>query len=293
MKKILIIAVLACITRIAGAQNEPLLSKNGTPILPEEKDWAIGFDASPFFDVIKGVFSNADSSGSDYTKFTKDHPLTIYGKLVRSPQTIWRLSANLQFGSDKRNFVTSLDSSDGSSFLTPQYGNDVVKLSGQGITLGFGIEKRRGKGRVQGYYGPEVRVGFLSEKATINYANQITSENQVPSISPAFIIQPNNARITESKSGSQFNIGIRAFGGVEYFFMAKASIALELGWGISYASNGEPSSSIEYWDVSLNSGAGGVNRQRVPGYFDAVGKSSSFRIDSDNASGALNLFFYF
>jgi len=293
MKKILIIFSCACMTLNAIAQNEPLTSKNGTPILPEPKDWAIGFDASPFFDVIKGLFSNSDSSGSDYTDFTKDHPLTIYGKSVRSANTTWRVSARLQFGSEKTNYVTLLDSADGTPFATPQYGNDVMKQTSNGVTLGFGIEKHRGKGRVQGYYGPEARIGFGMTKATIGYANQISSSNPVPTISSAFTPQPNNARVTESKSGSQFNIGVRAFGGVEYFFMAKASISAELGWGISYISNGEPSTSVEYWDASLNSGAGGVNRIRVPGDADAVGKSSSFSIDTDNAYGALNLIFYF
>ncbi len=293
MKKTLIIFSCVCVTLNATAQNEPLTAKNGTPILPEPKDWAIGFDASPFFDVIKGLFSDADSSGSNYTNFTKDHPLTIFGKSVRNANTIWRASARLQFGSDKTNYVTELDSADGSPFSTPQFGNDVVKETSDGITLGFGIEKRRGKGRVQGYYGPEARIGFGMSKTTVSYANQITSGNQVPTISPAITVQPNNVRITEMKSGSQFSIGVRAFGGVEYFFMAKASISAELGWGISYVSNGEPSSTIEYWDLSLNSGAGGVNRIRVPGDNYAVGKSSSFSIDTDNAYGALNLIFYF
>ena len=293
MKKIIMLVAFACMASFANAQDNPIVSKNGTPILPEEKDWAIGFDAAPFFDVIKGLFGNSDSSSSDYTKFTKDHPLTIYGKLVRKNNTIWRGSARIHYGSDKTNYVTYLDSADGSSFLTPQFGNDVVKESHQGITLGFGIEKRRGKGRVQGYYGPEVMVGFSSGKMTVSYANEITADNQTPTISPAIQIQPNNLRITEINTGSQFNINLRGFIGVEYFFMAKSSIGAELGWGLGFTTSGEPNTKVEYWDPNLNSGAGGVNRQTIPGDNFAVGKTTSFNLDTDNAYGAINLFFYF
>ena len=293
MKKIFLAVALACTVSFAFAQNNILTSKNGTPILPEENDWAIGFDASPFLDVIKGLFTSSDTSGSDYSKFTKDHPLAIYGKLVRNNHKVWRCSARIHLGSDKTNYVTLLDSANGASFSTQQYGNDIFKDSHRGISLGFGIEQHKGKGRVQGYFGPEINIGFSFRKATINYANAITTENTVPTISSAFVIQPDNSRITETNYGSRFNFKLRAFIGLEYFFMAKASVGAEFGWGIGYTSGGEPSSTTERWDENLNSGAGGVNKQRIPGDNNYVGKTSGFNLDADNAYGALNLIFYF
>ena len=293
MKKAIIVFTISLITTFAHAQNSTLTSKNGTPVLPEEKDWAFGIDAAPFFDIIKGMFSSSDSGNADYTRFTKDHPLTLYGKLVKGNNTIWRVSGRLHYGSDKTNYITLLDSADGSWFSPTQYGNDVMKESHKGVALGFGIEKRRGKGRIQGYYGPEVRVGFHSSKKTIDYANEITKENQLPDISPAFDTLLLGARITEINYGSQFDFGLRGFIGVEYFFLAKASIGAELGWGISFTTSGEPDSKIEFWDPSLNSGAGGVNRQRIPGDNNYAGKTSGLNIDTDNAYGAVSLLFYF
>lgn len=292
MKKLLIMIAMAGFTSAAMAQETTLTSKNGTPILPEPKNWGIGFDASPFFDVIKGVFSSSDSSGADYARFTKNHPLTLYGKLVRDNNTMWRVSARINFGSDKTNYVTLLDSA-GGSFTTPQYGNDVVKSSRAGVALGFGIEKRRGNGRLQGYYGPEVMIGYNTSKSKTTYANGFSEENQIPTISPAFQVQANNGRVVETNYGSQFDFRLRAFMGVEYFFMAKASLGLELGWGLSYTTTGEPDTQIEYWDPNLNSGSGGINKQRIPGDGNYVGKTSGFNADADNAYGALNLIFYF
>jgi hypothetical protein len=292
MKKILIAVAFACTALFASAQNTVITSKNGIPILPETKDWGLGFDASPFFDVIKGIFSSSDTSGASYTNFTKNHPLSIYGKYVKDPNTIWRLNARLNFTSKKNNYATLLDTSSNSTGIS-QYGDDVLSETDAGITLGFGIEKRRGKGRVQGYYGPEIMVGYSSAKITANYANALSVDNQNPTISPPLVIDPVGHRVKEQKDGTTFNFGIRGFVGVEYFFMAKASIGAEFGWGISYVHRGEPETKIESWDPSLNSGDGGIKTDLVNGDALYHGKISGLIVDSDNAYGALNLIFYF
>ena len=292
MKKTFIAIAFVCTSSFVFGQDTGLTSKKGIPILPETKDWGLGFDASPFFDIIKGIFSSSDTTGTSYTNFTKDHPLSVYGKFVKDPSTIWRVNARLNFASKKNNYATLLDSSSNTTG-TVQYGDDVVSETDAGVALGFGIEKRRGKGRVQGYYGPEIMIGYSSSKISINYANVLSNDNQNPTISPPLVIDPVGHRVKEQKDGSEFNFALRGFIGVEYFFMAKASIGGELGWGISYLHRGEPETKIESWDTSLNSGDGGIKTELIPGDALYAGKSSGFIVDTDNAYGAINLFFYF
>ena len=316
MKKLFLAIVLAAAASFAHAQDNPvLMSKNGTPILPETGEWAIGFDAAPFFDVIKGLFSSSDSVSSTYTNFTRNHPLTIYGKKVKDASTIWRAGARLGFGSTKTEYPILRDSIDNTppTLLDNQvYVNDRVKVSYTNIRLGFGIEKRKGKGRIQGYYGPELWLGMGSAKTTHEFANQFSGQvldsvsgnvvagNEDPSTAiPNAIIgttpQGHNIYVNEGKTGSTLSIGLRGFVGVEYFFMAKASIGLELGWGLMFSRTGEATTSTVFWDDTLNSNAGGTRENTVPG--DATeqgrGQISSFGIDTDNAAGALNFFFYF
>ena len=131
-----------------------------------------------------------------------------------------------------------------------------VKTSATNINLGAGIQKYRGKGRLKGIYGGEANIGLSGGKTTID-APGYSSEN---------------------KMGSTFSLGIRGFIGIEYFFAPKMSLGGEFGWGIAFSSTGEGENSSTSGGVSSSS---------------KTGKSSSFGLDTDNASGSLVLNFYF
>ena len=61
----------------------------------------------------------------------------------------------------------------------------------------------RGKGRVRGFYGAEANIGLGSAKETWT-ATDLS---------------------VEAKAGSTFNLGIRGFIGVEYFFAPKRPLS--------------------------------------------------------------------
>ncbi|MFI5219299.1 MAG: hypothetical protein ACHQNT_07390 [Bacteroidia bacterium] len=298
MKKTLLIIAFVMQAYIASAQ---LLSKNGTPILPDSADWAIGFDAASVFKMIGNVFYNSIDT-ADW--FTASSPaMTIYGKKCVSANKFYRVKARLAFGSQTQNYPVVDINTDNDKYPTSadsvafdiQYGNDESKYSWMNITLSAGMEKRLGKGRVQGYWGPEVLVGFGNSKTSNTFYNSIDSLNlAITSTSPSYTfsggIDPSgNKRITEIKNPSIFNFGIRAFAGVEYFFMAGASIGAEFGWGIAFSSQGATETTTEYFESNLDNSAGGVLAETK----ESQGKNSSFGIDTDQAYGAINLFFYF
>jgi len=55
MKKIILSAALA--TAMISANAQDMMSKKGTPILPEAKDWSIGFDAAPLLGYFGNLYS--------------------------------------------------------------------------------------------------------------------------------------------------------------------------------------------------------------------------------------------
>jgi hypothetical protein len=280
-KSILVISFAVFATASSFAQD--LTSKKGVPILPSEGEWALGVDPYPFFQYLGNTMNNSsDINGPtfDGSMRSGDH-VVIWGKKVKDATTHYRAMVRLGFGSSKNNLVVRKDSTDGSSFTPVQYGNDEVKTSGNNIMLGAGIEKRRGTGRVQGYYGAEAMIGFGSSKTTHTFANAITADNPFPTTS--YELQGGLYRIKEVKNGSTFNFGIRGFVGVEFFYMAKASIGGEIGWGIGMSSTGEGETTSEGWNGSS------VETMKMPG----PGKSSSFGIDTDMIGGSIRALFYF
>jgi hypothetical protein len=282
MKKAILIITAVILSTAIYAQD--MTNKKGIPILPAEGEYALGIDPYPFF-LYMGNLMNANEMNVgptfESTVTQPDEHIVLWGKRVKDASTHYRAMLRLGFGSSKDNLVIQKDSADGSPFSTPQFGNDEVKYSYNNITLGVGLEKRRGSGRVQGLYGAEVMIGFRGGKTTHTFANAITADNPTPTTTAA--LQGGLYRIKEVKQGSTFGLGLRAFIGVEYFFMAKASIGGELGWGIAMTSTGEGETTSEGWDGSA------VKTLTVPG----PGKASSFGIDTDNIGASIRALFYF
>ncbi len=303
MKKSILTLVLAVSTAIVIAQPD-MMTKRGESILPETGDWALGTDAWPFFQYAGNLFNNtSDNQGPWFSSPVWQEGIVIFGKYVKDPSTHYRAGVRIGFGSEKIELQTLIDPDDTIPSTPPQMGTDEYKTSGNGITLIGGIEKRKGKGRVQGYYGGEVCIGFGSTKETFNYANAITMTTQNPAISsdwgnfgtPSY---PYNSygRISEIKHGSNFMFGIDGFIGVEYFFMAHASLGAEFHWGLMMRSMGARETTASRWgDPSF-----GEADALITTTTESPGKQSSFGIDTDvdgwdsnSKYGSVRLLFYF
>jgi hypothetical protein len=271
-----IVVLLLFIGTMLNAQE--LTSKKGMPILPAAGDYAIGINASPLLEYAGNMFNKDYYNDAPSFDFTYNNPMVIYGKYMVDAKTAYRLKLQIGYTSstDKEFVIKDALTIDPDVFV-----EDQRKVSNMDIVLGAGIEKRRGNGRLQGIYGAEAMIMFSSGKTTYTYGNDWD-----PAISHNVYEGWNNiyneyGLITEDKNGSTFGIGVRGFVGVEYFFAPKMSLGGEFGWGPSIYSQGEGELSFDYLDTTVKSktikSAGG----------------SSFGINTDNMSGAINLFFYF
>jgi hypothetical protein len=286
MKKIIISLFLISAFTFVNAQNV-LTSKNGTPILPEKGDWAIGISASPFLTYFGDFLSQHGNTSPTFDFFTGDN--SIIGKYFLTDKTAVR--ARLRIGLTSTSY-TNYVSEDGSSDPFAQV-KDKETIGATNFTLGLGMEKRRGKGRLQGFYGAEAVIGLASGHYKYTYGNDFSSTNTSPTStnfdgningdkSSSFTSFGASSRETEYKTGSTFNIGARAFIGAEYFILPKVSFGGEFGWGIALDSSGAGTDSIEYWGGSA-----------VKSFSEKVGNPSSFGLDTDNLSGNLFLTLHF
>jgi hypothetical protein len=309
-KKVLLIAtVFAASTTFA----QDLTSKKGETILPEAGDWAISFDAVPFLDYFGQMLSNTGAS-SPSVGYTNGYPWAIKGKMFKDEKTAYRAGIRLGFGS--QTWTNEIGQAQASTATPAVYPNidpmveDTYKAGYNGIVLTGGLEMRRGKTRLQGYYGGELLIGMGGTKDTWTYGNALTAgASPDPSVTvgsddtdwstmggPAnYTTDPTGtgARLLESKSSTTM-VGLRGFIGVEYFILPKISIGAEYGWGLGFGSN---KTSVSYESRGLNSSS-----NLTTGSFTDETKGGGFAIDTDiqngmtgtsGGSGSLNIIFHF
>ena len=238
-KKVLLIAAL--FTAGLSFAQDGLTSKKGVPILPEAGDWAIGFDASSLLNYGGNLLNGA--AGNGLAPMGDINANTIYGKYFVDANTAYRGMVRLGFGTtNNRTFVTdystgNIDPVTGALVDADATVENEAKTSAMNITVGGGMEFRRGKGRLQGVYGPMAMISLGTSGTENVYGNALSATNPGPA----------GGRVTETSNGSTFGLAIGAFGGVEYFFAPKMSLGAEIQWTIALNSTGTGESTSEAW----------------------------------------------
>ncbi len=251
MKKQCLLLICAISFAFLG-NSQDLTSKKGESMLPEAGDYALGFDAAPFLNYV-GNFLNSGAT-SPTADFMTGYDASITGKYFTDAQNAYRGSVRIGLGSN-----TDTDAA----------GNE-MKQTYNAVSIGAGMEKRRGTTRVQGFYGAQAGISLGGSSMTNDYDAALTAADA--------------PRITEANGGSSFGIGVGAFAGVEIFIFPKTSIGFEYGWGLGFNSTGAGESTVEAWDAATSAAVSTTTE---------TGSSSSFGIDTNNGGGALNLIFHF
>ena len=289
------IALVAMAFGVTSAFAQDLTSKKGEPFLPEAGDYAIAIDATPFFSYAKGLIGAGSNAGATSPNWNWANPnATIWGKMFKDANTAYRAGIRLGFGSQTTRTMVAQLYTAASTPTTVTFPTasaqveNVMKTSQTNIGLTAGIEKRRGKTRLQGVYGAEVGLMLNSSKDKYTYGNSLVASNTASAqvvVTGADAMnggsnlttdsQGNTARITTWKSGMGFAFGVRGFVGAEYFVAPKISIGGEFGWGLGFGLSGKSTTSIEA--VGNNGTDNVVGTQETKG-----NKSSSFGLDIDN-----------
>jgi hypothetical protein len=251
MKKTSLVVALALGVSSAFAQD--LTSKKGELILPEAGDWGISVSATPFLNYVGNfIGGNGLNAAPSFTYLSTNQ--SIMGKYFVDEQTAYRGGLRINFGSTSSAVKVPVIP----AAVPVTYVDDVTKVGGSNIGLTAGWEKRRGKTRLQGFYGGELGFALGTSKTTTTYGNAVSVDNPV-------------TRTKEIKGGSTLGFGLRGFIGAEYFIFPKMSIGGEFGWGLAFSSTGEGETTTESWDGTA-----------VVTTLTKTGKTSSFGFDTDN-----------
>lgn len=290
------LAAVAFCGTTAFAQLE---NKKGEAYLPESGDWSIGIDATPFLNYAGNLFNGGGLAGPNNApgwNFLNGNN-TIIGKMYTSETSAYRAIVRIGMNSTHaENMVVDNSVTTAPTFpAAPTMATDEMKMSSHFIGLGAGIEMRRGKTRLQGFYGADFMFWMSGSKTTYDYGVAYSSTVPNPNttnwgsnIAPAYSIY--GGRVTEEKSGSVMGLGVRGFIGAEYFVLPKISIGGEFGWGVGFSMTGEATATVQAPDPS--SGAPNTTD------YTTAGKSGGFSIDTDknmfgtgNASLRMNFHF--
>ncbi|MBI5219132.1 MAG: hypothetical protein HY958_09405 [Bacteroidia bacterium] len=250
-----------------------LTSKKGCIVLPESGDWALGINAIPFLDYAGTLFNGHISPTFSFIDGTN----AIYGKYFIDEKTAYRGKVRIGVNNTKNIEFVDIIPPTG---IPPVQVQDVQNVFSTNIVLGGGIEKHKGKSRIQGFYGGEGLLIFSSSKTAYSYGNALSPINPVQQN----VFNPAMDGVITNKSGMTFGIGARAFIGVEYFFAPKVCIGGEFGWGIAFLATGKGEQAHEEWNT-----AGGD----VWKYTTETGGGYVLDMDTDNFNGSIYLLFHF
>lgn len=266
---------------------EPLKSKKGELILPQAGEWGLGIDATPFLNYLGNFFHG--NSYNNSPSFNSAKGVAITGKYMVDAKTAYRLRFALNRSSENaKNMVSDDSNQDPES----KYVEDKISASSVNVVLGAGLEKRRGNGRVQGFYGAEALIGITSFNEKYSYGNNFDTDNNGNSptttiwdgVGSIDDVDNYSNRITEKKSGGQFSFGLNGFIGVEYFIAPKIALGGEVGYGINFRSNPKGKEVYEFYDFGNNEKKTETNES-----FNSTGR---FDIGT-STFGSINLMFYF
>jgi hypothetical protein len=261
------------------AQNADLKNEEGFNILPEQGEFAIGFNTVPIFNWIGNAFNaNTNNTYAGDNKFVSNLGNNVlFGKYMLKENVAIRAHLRVGIFNDSRdNYVLDDTQNNPNIFVSD---NRVVNE--QTYTLGAGYEFRRGKGRVQGIYGGDVFFMYNKFSESYEYGNVFGQLNQAPTTTTNFNngnAQPQGSRLVNFEQGGTFGLGVRPFVGIEYFFSSKMSIGGEFGWNVMFANTGDGTNVNEYYDP--------ISGEVVQNTFDAAG-SQTWDLDTDNFNGAI------
>lgn len=283
MKNLVFTFVFSILAVSLFAQESTLKGKNGQSILPEAGDIGVGFNAVPLLNWFGNTFNN----NSNNTYAGNNRFLNMFGNSVVMGRYMLtdKTAVRLHFGFNYLNVSES-------RYVTSDAANNPeekvldTRTRGNGnFNLGAGYEMRRGKGRIQGYYGADFVLGLgIANGSTYTYGNGYSATNTIPTSTNWGANLIGNERILSTGNRTTLSATVRPFIGVEYFVAPKLSIGGEFGWGISYAGSFESSETVESYETSTNTVLIDVNKLPASGVFS---------FGTDNFNGAIFMFFYF
>lgn len=271
-----------------AGQTTTLVSKKGINILPEKGEWSLGIDATPFLNYVGTIINPTAVSAPSMSSPNSTYAGGVFFKYMLTDKSALRLSLSATVNNLSSKYSV-LESSLTPDVLSPQYVEDIRIENVENIYARAGIEKRRGKSRVQGYYGADFILGVEANKTKYEYGNDINVDFNVPAyntgVNNGVSYGSNGERPVQASVTNRFIVGAVGFIGAEFFFGPKISLGGELGYSVRYRSEGNTQTTYEYWNTTELRVSEYTTNAQYKGY-NSIGLFTQ-------ASGTLKLSLYF
>lgn len=283
MKTIILLTLLSITCCSLQAQDEPLLGKKGQAILPQKGDIGLGINLIPFLYWAGNSFNgNANNTYAIEDKFFSIFGNSVLiGKYMLTDKTALRLAWGVNFGHSTKDQYVQDDALNDPNALV----KDSRTLNWSRASVAVGYEMRRGKGRLQGFWGADLRVRYNKDNDYIyTYGNGYSLTNLVStSYNWGSNLNANKRTITHT-GANVWGLGLRGFLGAEYFIAPKFCIGAEFGWGVTYQHSLAVTVTEEYYDV--NTQAIGIDK-------NYIAATNTVSAGVDNFDGTIYLMFFF
>ena len=265
------------------SNDEPLTGKKGQIILPQKGDIGVGVNLVPFFYWMGNSFNaNANNTyASDDKFFSVFGNSVIIGKYMLTDKAALRLAWGINFGNTTKSEYVQDDASNDPSVMV----EDSYTLNWSRASLALGYEMRKGKRRLQGFWGVDLRISYNKENDhSYSYGNGYSLSNLVPT-SYDWGTNLNSNKRTLSHTGSNvWGVGLRGFVGFEYYIAAKVCIGAEFGWGLMYQHTLAATVSEEYYNTVS---------QELAIEQNYIAATNAVSAGVDNFDGTVYLMFFF
>lgn len=281
------------------ADTSVLKSKRGYPILPEAGEYALGISATSTLEYLASLMFNNNNAPTALFRhpnspFEDARNLAGQGlnnqlllKKFKTAQLAYRVRLQVALNAKTESWYVAKDELS-PDLNYPQYVTDHKTSKMSGILVAAGIEKRRGKHRVQGVYGAEAYLGIFSSSVSYSYGNPFSGNFTRPTIYNDSLYVLNNSRITKQSYGVGFTLGVRPYLGVEYFIAPKISIGGEFGYNLGISLIGSGLIKSERWNASTEA----VEESKTEPTTSRQALSA-YGLGVNNLGGSLNLLFHF
>lgn len=251
---------------------------------PKSGDFNFGLNAVPILKWIGNTLNaNTDNNAIEEDKFVYPDPSLLL-RYAKTENLFYRLT--LLGGRDQRNQENLIwDNTQPNNPLATVSDNKKSLNNFWGV--GFGLEKRRTNGNLQGYFGAELFYTRDNNKSVYSYGNAFNINNQTPTTTVDFdnrTFQNVGERVLKTSTGSQNTVALRTFLGSEYFFTTGISLGVEFGWFFAQNFQAQGQTTSEYFDS---------NSKSVQTITRKTGGKSEYSDGFDNLEGAILLNFYF
>lgn len=279
--KRLITVLIACLSVSSlSAQKQKNLADS--VLLPQAEEIGVGFEIMP---VLRFVLASMSSNTA--VSQTAANQNVIWAKHFITADRALRFQVRPAFANST---TTNLVIDDVAFSADPvNNGNKTVedqrKIATSDLTLGIGMEWRRGKRRIQGIYGADLLLGRGGSSTTYRYGNPMLSGTASATFTEDFdegTVRNGTFRTLQEETGTSMRVSVRGFLGAEYFVAPKFSIAAEFGWGLMVNRVGEATTILEVWQQGQS-----ITSTTTSGTQREIG------VDTDNTGPQIRAMFYF